>query len=112
MLRTQGVLFQSGKYGGFVEAVAQLPRRDGLCTVRGEIGKPPSALLDGYAVLQELPRKILDGERFVQRFSDDLTQLFLVGFKACRLGGLARLSALYMPADILLGSCAAVEHIP
>ena len=27
-------------------------------------------------------------------------------------GQLARLSALYMPADILLGSCAAVEHIP
>lgn len=25
---------------------------------------------------------------------------------------LARLSALYMPADILLDSCAAVEHIP
>ena len=27
-------------------------------------------------------------------------------------GQLARLSARYMPADILLGSCAAVEHIP
>ena len=27
-------------------------------------------------------------------------------------GQLARLSALYMPADILLDSCAAVEHIP
>ena len=54
MLRTQGVLFQSGKYGSFVKAVAQLPRRDGLCTVRGEIRKPSSALLDGYAVLQQL----------------------------------------------------------
>ena len=53
MLRTQGVLFQSGKYGGFVKAVAQLPRRDGLCTVRGEIRKPSSALLDGHAVLQQ-----------------------------------------------------------
>ena len=53
MLRTQGVLFQSGKYGSFVKAVAQLPRRDGLCTVRGEIRKPSSALLDGHAVLQQ-----------------------------------------------------------
>ena len=85
MLGTQGILLQSGKHGGFVKAVAQLPRRDGLCAVGGKIGKTSSALLDSHAVLQELPRKILDGERFVQRFSDDLTQLFLVGFKACWL---------------------------
>ena len=89
MLRTQGILLQSGKHGGFVKAVAQLPHRDGLRAVGSEIGKPSPALLDSHAVLQELPRKILDGERFVQRFPDNLAQLLLVGFKACRLGGLA-----------------------
>ena len=74
--------------------------------------------------MQQLPRKILDGERFVQRFSDDLTQLFLVGFKACRLGGLApcgkggvfpiqrRLSPFLRPI-LALGDavCAAVQKV-
>ena len=78
---TEDILLQSGKHGGFIKAVAQLPRRDGLRAVWREIGKPSAALLNSHAVLQQLPRKILDGERFVQRFSDDLTQLFLVGFK-------------------------------
>ena len=117
-------MLQSGKHGGFVEAVAQLPRRDGLRAVGGKIGKPPSAFLDGHAVLQELPRKILDGERFVQRFSDDLTQLFFVGFKACWLGGLAlcgkggvfliqRSLSLFLHPILALGDavCAAVQKI-
>ena len=117
-------MFQSGKHGGFVKAVAQLPRRDGLCAVGRKIGKPPPALLDGHAVLQQLPRKILDGERFVQRFSDDLAQLFLIGFKACRLGGLAlcgkggvfliqRSLSLFLGPILALGDavCAAVQKI-
>ena len=117
-------MLQSGKHSGFVKAVAQLPRRDGLCTVRGKIGKPSSALLDSHAVLQELLRKILDGERFVQRFSDDLAQLLLVGFKACRLGGLAlcgkggvfliqRSLSLFPRPILALGDavCAAVQKI-
>ena len=117
-------MLQSGKHGGFVKAVTQLPRRDGLCTVRGEIRKPSSALLDGHAVLQELLRKILDGERFVQRFSDNLAQFLLVGFKACRLGGLTlcgkggvfliqRSLSLFLHPILALGDavCAAVQKI-
>ena len=117
-------MLQSGKHGGFVKAITQLPRRDGLCTVGCEVGKPPAALLDGHAVLQELLRKILDGERFVQRFSDDLTQLLFVGFKACRLGGLAlcgkggvfliqRSLSLFLRPILALGDtvCAAVQKI-
>ena len=124
MLRTQGILLQSGEHGGFVKAVAQLPRRDGLCAVGGKIGKTSSALLDGHAVLQELPRKILDGERFVQRFPDNLAQLFFVGFKACRLGGLAlcgkggvfliqRSLSLFPRPILTLGDtvCAAVQKV-
>ena len=74
--------------------------------------------------MQELLRKILDGERFVHRFSDNLTQLFLVGFKACRFGGLAlcgkggvfpiQRSLSFFPRPILaLGDavCAAVQKV-
>ncbi|CAN4018400.1 TIGR04086 family membrane protein, partial [Dysosmobacter welbionis] len=95
-----------------------------LCAVECEVGKPPAALLDGHAVLQELLRKILDGERFVQRFSDNLAQFLLVGFKACRLGGLTlcgkggvfliQCSLSLFPRPILALSdavCAAVQKV-
>lgn len=74
--------------------------------------------------MQQLPRKILDGERFVQRFSDNLAQLFFVGFKACRLGGLTlcgkdsvfliqRSLSLFLRPILALGDavCAAVQKV-
>ena len=74
--------------------------------------------------MQELLRKILDGERFVQRFSDNLAQFLLVGFKACRLGGLTlcgkggvfmiqRSLSLFPRPILVLGDavCAAVQKI-
>ena len=119
-----GVLLQSAKHGGAVKIVPQLPRRDGLRAVGGEIGKPSPALTDGHALLQQLPGKIIKGNSRGQSGSDSLPQLLLVGFKLCVYQRLAVLQPFFVfpvngklslfPRPILaLGNavCAAVQKV-
>ena len=76
-----GVLLQSGKHGGAVKIVPQLPGGDGLRPVRGQVGIPSPALLDGHTLLQQQRRKLVKAACPVKGFSDGLAQLLLVGFK-------------------------------
>ncbi len=119
-----GVLLQSGKHGGAVKIVPQLPGGDGLRAVGGEIGKPSPALTDGHALLQQLPGKIIKGNSRGQSGSDSLPQLLLIGFKLCVYQWLAVLQPFFvLPVDgklslfprpiLALGDavCAAVQKV-
>ena len=86
-----GVLREQGKDSSLVKIVPQLPGCDRLCPVRREVGKPPPALLDSYALPQKQGSKLVKAASLGKCLPYRPAQLRLVRFK---LGGLGRLSCI------------------
>ena len=76
-----GVLLQKGKDGGTVKIVPQLPGCDRLGSVRGKVGQPPPAFLNGYTFPEKQGGKLVKAASPVKGFPYGLPEPLLVRFK-------------------------------
>lgn len=76
-----GVSLQSSAHGGTVKVIPQLPGGDRLGPVRGEVGQPAPALLDGDSPLQQTLGKVFEADSHSESSPDLPAQFLLVRFK-------------------------------
>ena len=119
-----GVLLQNGKDGGAVKIVAQLAGGNGLCPVRREVTKPPTALFNGHTLLQEQRGKLVKAGGGSKGLTYGLPQFLLVRLKlglpgrdtVCNHGGVLLVQrglSLFLRPILTLGNAvlAAVQEV-